>query len=88
MEEVIPWTLANDHQKFARYLVPFLDDLRGLSVTMPKVYRVFNKDGQFSVQMIKDVGMKLTRQWNTIKRDCKTTGGYVGFSANFATTQR
>ena len=54
MEEVIPWTLANDHQKFARYLVPFLDDLRGLSVTMPKVYRVFNKDGQFSVQMIKE----------------------------------
>ena len=32
--------------------------------------------------------MKLTGQWNTIKRDCKTTGGYVGFSANFATTQR
>ena len=54
MEEVIPWTLANDHQKFAGYLVPFLDDLRGLSVTMPKVYRVFNKDGQFSVQMIKE----------------------------------
>ena len=54
MEEVIPWTLANDHQKFARYLVPFLDDLLGLSVTMPKVYRVFNKDGQFSVQMSKD----------------------------------
>ena len=54
VEEVIPWTLANDHQKFARYLVPFLDDLRGLSVTMPKVYRVFNKDGQFSIQMIKE----------------------------------
>ena len=39
-------------------------------------------------KLIYVVVMKLTSQWNTIKIDCKTTGGYVGFSANFATTQR
>ena len=39
MEEVIRWTLAYDHQNFARYLVPFLDDLRGLSVLFSRLTR-------------------------------------------------
>ena len=89
--EVIPWTFAYDCQNYACYLVPFLNDMRGLSVTMPEVYRAF-KDGQFSVQMRKDnpFGRNEADKTieNTINRDCKTGGGYVGFSANFATTQR
>ena len=91
MEEVIPWTFAYDRQNHARYLVPFLKDMRGLSVTMPEVYRAF-KDGQFSVQMSKDnpFGRNEAEKTieNTINRDYKTGGGYVGFSANFATAQK
>ena len=91
VEEVIPWTFAYDRQNYARYLVPFLNDMRGLSVTMSEVYRAF-KDGQFSVQMSKDnpFGRNEADKTieNTINRDCKTGGGYVGFSGNFATTQR
>ena len=91
VEEVMPWTFAYDRQNYARYLVPFLNDMRGLSVTMPEVYRAL-KDGQFSVRMSKDnpFGRNEADKTieNTINRDCKTGGGYVGFSANFATTQR
>ena len=91
MEEVIPRTFAYDRQNYARYLVPFLNDMHGLSVTMPEVYRAF-KDGQFSVQMSKDNPFGCNEAdkpiENTINRDCKTGGGYVGFSANFATTRR
>ena len=58
---------------------------------MSEVYRAF-KDGQFSVQMSKDnpFGRNEADKTieNTISRDCKTGAGYVGFSANFATTQR
>ena len=58
---------------------------------MPEVYSAF-KDGQFSVQMSRnnpfgrnEAGKTIE---NTISRDCKTGGGYIGFSANFAATQR
>ena len=65
--------------------------MHGLSVTMPEAYRAF-KDGQFSVQMSKDNPFGRNEAYktieNTINRDCKTGGGYVGFSAKFATTQR
>ena len=50
------------------------------------VYHAFKGD-QFSVQMSKDNPFggneadKIIE--NTIDRDCKTRGGYVGFSANF-----
>ena len=91
IEEVIPWAFAYDRQNYARYLIPFLDDMRHLSLRMLEVYTAFNK-GQFAVQMgarnpfgrneaDKTIG-------NTINRDCKTGGGYIGLSANFAATQR
>jgi len=53
VEEVIRWTFAYDHHNYARYLVPFLNDMRSLPVTMPEVHSAF-KDGQFSVQMSKN----------------------------------
>ena len=53
---------------------------------MSIVYHAF-KGGHFSVQMSKDnpFGSNEADKTieNTIDRDCKTTGGYVGFSANF-----
>ena len=56
-----------------------------------KVYTAFNR-GQFSVQMggRNPFGRNEADKTieNTINRDCKTGGGYIGFSANFATTQR
>ena len=91
MEEVIPWTFDYDCQNYARYLVPYLNYMHGLSATMPEVHLAF-KEGQFSVQMSKDnpFGRNEADKTieNTINRDCKTVGGYVGFSANFAATQR
>ncbi|KAK3747396.1 hypothetical protein QZH41_012092, partial [Actinostola sp. cb2023] len=91
IEEVIPWAFAYDRQNYARYLIPFLDDMRHLSVRMPDVYTAFNK-GQFSVQMggRNPFGRNEADKTieNTINRDCKTGGGYIGFSANFAATQR
>ena len=50
IEEVIPWAFAYDRQNYARYLIPFLDDIRHLAVRMPEVYTAFN-NGDFSVQM-------------------------------------
>ena len=90
IEEVIPWAFAYYRQNYARYLIPFLDDMRHLSLRMPEVYTAFNK-GRF-VQMgarnpfgRNEAGKTIE---NTINRDCKTGGGYIGFSANFAATQR
>ena len=64
--DVIPGVFAYDRQNYARYLIPFLNDMRRLCETNPI-----------------DKTIK-----NTINRDCKTGGGYIGFSANFAATQR
>lgn len=91
IEEVIPWAFAYDSQNYARYLILFLNDMRGLSVTMPEVYTAVT-NGQFSVQMggrnpfDRNEADKTIE--NTINRDCKTAGGYIGFSSNFAATQR
>jgi len=89
IEEVIPWAFECDRQNYARYLIPFLDDLRHLPVRMSKVYTAFSK-GHFSVQLgaviLSNEAVKTIE--NTINRDCKTGGGYIGFSANFAATQR
>ena len=59
---------------------------------MPEVYSAF-KDGQLFVQLMsrnnpfgRNEADKTTE--NTLKRDCKTGGGYIGFSANFIATQR
>ena len=63
----------------------------GLPVTMPEVYSAF-MDGQFSVQMGKVNAFDENEADKTIEitinRDYKTGGGYIGFSRNFATTQR
>ena len=87
IEEVIPWGFAYDRQNFARYFIPFLDDMHHLSVRMPEAYTAFNK-GQFSVQIggRNPFGRSEADKTfeHTINRDCKTGGGYIGFSANFA----
>ena len=91
IEEVINWAFAYDRQNYARYLIPFLNDMRSLSTTMPEVHAAFS-NGQFSVQMGKrnPFGRNEADKTieNTINRDCKTSGGYIGFSANFPATQR
>ena len=91
VEGVIPWTFAYDRHNYARYLIPFLNDMRSLPVTMPEVYSAFT-EGQFSVQMSRNNPFGRNEADKTIEntnnRDCKTGGGYIGFSANFAATQR
>ena len=91
IEETIICAFAYDRQNYARYLVRYLNDMPGLPVTMPEVHSAF-MDGQFSVQMVKvnPCGQNKADKTieNTINRDCKTGGGYIGFSTNFATTQR
>ena len=91
VDEVVPWTFAYDRQNYARYLVPYLDDMRALPETMPEVYTAF-LEGHFSVQMSKanPFGQNEADKTieNTINRDSKTAGGYIGFSANYAATQR
>ena len=65
--------------------------MRSLSTIMPEVHAAFS-NGQFSNQMGKrnPFGRNEADKTieNTINRDCKTSGGYIGFSANFAATQR
>lgn len=65
--------------------------MRNLPVRMKEVYTAFNK-GHFSIQMGGHTpfgGNEADKTIeNTINRDCPTGGGYVGFSANFAATQR
>jgi len=67
-------------------MIAFLNGMHGLSVTKSVVYRAF-KGGQFSVQMSKDNpfgGNEADKTIeNTINRDRKTRGVYVGFSASF-----
>ena len=91
IEEVIPWAFAYDRQNCARYLVPYLDDMRALPEVMPEVYDAF-LEVHFSVQLSKGNPFGLNEAdkaiENTINRDCKTGGGYIGFSVNFAATQR
>ena len=91
IEEVIPWPFAYDRQNYARYLIPFLDDMRHLPVRMPEVYTAFIK-GHFFIQMggRNPFGRNKADKTieKTINRDCKAGRGYVGFSANFVATQR
>ena len=90
IEEVIPWAFAYDCQNYARYLIPFLDDMRHLSLRMPEVYTAFNKGRFVQMGARNPFGRNEASKTieNTINRDCKTGGGYIGFSANFAAIQR
>ena len=91
IEEVIPWAFAYDRQNYARYLIPYINDMRKLPSSKPKVHEAF-VNGEFNVQIGKsnpfgcieaDKAIEMT-----INRDCKTAGGYIGFSANISATQR
>ncbi|CAB4007601.1 Hypothetical predicted protein [Paramuricea clavata] len=76
IEAVIPWTFAYDRQNYARYLIPYLNDMRALPTVMPEVYDAFLA-GDFSVQMSKSnpFGQNEADKTieNTINRDCKTS---------------
>ena len=65
--------------------------MRDLPATFPEVYAAFC-NGEFSVQMSPSNpfgGNEADKTIeNTINRDCKTGGGYIGFSASFPATQR
>ena len=90
IKEAIPWCFAYGHQNYARYLIPFLNNMLRLPSSMPEVYNAI-LNGEFSVQMgeANTFGRNEADKTieNTINRDCKTGGGYIGFSANFASTQ-
>ena len=91
IEEVTPWAFAYDRQKYARSLLPCLNDMRELPSAFPEVYAAFC-NGEFSVQMSHSnpFGQNKADKTieNTINRDCKTGGGYIRFSASFPATQR
>ena len=63
--------------------------MRELPSTFPEVYATFC-NGEFLVQMshsnpfARNEADKTIE--NTINRDCKTGGGYIGFSASFPAT--
>ena len=40
--ETLPWVFAYDCQNYARYLLPFLNDMLSLQQTMPKVHEAFH----------------------------------------------
>ena len=90
-EEVIRWAFAHDRHKYARSLLLFLNDMRDLPATFPEAYAAFC-NGEFSVQMSPSNPFRGNEAdktiENTINRDCKTGGGYIGFSASFPATQR
>ena len=52
IEAVIPWTFSYDRQNYARYLVPYLNDIRALPTVTPEVYDAINA-GHISAQMSK-----------------------------------
>lgn len=91
IEEVIPWAFAYDRQNYARYLIPYVNDMRKLPSSKSNVHEAF-VNGEFSVQIGKSnpfVCIEADKAIETtINRDCKTAGGYIGFSANVSATQR
>ena len=75
IEEVLPWTFAYDRLKYAKYLLPFLNDMHAIKTTKPTVYTAF-LGGLFSVQMGSDPFDKNEADKtieNTYNRDCKAT---------------
>ena len=65
--------------------------MRALPYEEPEAYQALC-EGEFSVQMRNSNSFSRNEAdktiENTINRDCKTSGGYIGFSANFQATQR
>ena len=72
-------------------MLPFLNDIHELLSTFPKVYAAFC-NSEFSVQMSHSnpFGRNEADKTidDTINRDCKTGGGYIGVIASFPATQR
>ena len=91
IEEVIPWAFGHDRNKYARSLIPFLNDMRDLPATFPELYAAFC-NGEFSVQMsLSNLfgGNEADKTVeNTINRDCIAGGEYIGFGASFPASQR
>ena len=91
IEEVIPWCFAYDREKYARYLISFLNNMLRLPSSVPEVYNAFF-NREFLVQMGEATPFGRNEADKTIEniinRDCKTGGGHIGFSVNFAATQR
>lgn len=52
IEAVIPWTFAYDRQNYARFTVPYLNNMRALPKVILEVYDAFVAS-HFSVQMSK-----------------------------------
>ena len=75
--------LSYDRQNYARYLIPFLNDMRALPYEKPNVYTALCEE-EFAVQMSSEntFGRNEADKTieNTINRDCKTSGGYIGNS--------
>ena len=61
IEEVIPWCFAYECQNYARYLIPFLNDMLRLPSSMPEAYNAF-LNGELSVQMEKQTLLVETKQ--------------------------
>lgn len=80
-----------DKTMHATYYRSFKNDMRDLPTTMPQIYEAF-MTGHFSVQMTESnpFGRNEADKTieNTINRDRKTSGGYIGLSTNYAATQR
>lgn len=91
IEACIPWIFAYDRQNYAKYMVPYLNDMKSLQKLHPAVYKAF-LEGSFSVQMSESNGFSRNEAdktiENTINKDCKSPGGFTGFSVNFCSTQK
>lgn len=91
IEACIPWIFAYDRQNYAKYMVPYLNDMKSLPQLYPAVYKAF-LEGSFSVQMSESNGFSRNEAdktiENTINKDCKGPGGFTGFSVNFCSTQK
>ena len=94
VERVLPWAFEYDRQNYARYLIPFLNDMRALPYEKPNAYTALCEgefavhtalcEGEFAVQMSSENTFGRNKAdktiENTINRECKTSGGYIGFS--------
>ena len=90
IEEIIPQYFAYDRQNYTRYLIPFLNDMLRLPSSMPEVYSAFLNEEFFGTDGRSKPfwSNEADKTVEKINRDCKTGGGYISFSDNFAATQR
>ena len=86
IEEIIPWAFAYDHQKYARFLLPYLNDMRFLPLENPESYHTLCA-GDFSVQMTNSNSFSRNEAdktiENTINRDCRKSGDILAIGQIF-----